>query len=116
MQYTEQELKFLENFDMFRIPWHANNYKVFDKYGLTITSDVKYSQTPQFVSKSPDMFLALFKSYYHLGAWLSAALGDDKVCTDMKTDINIFFCGLKVIEDVTGKTFDQLCELWEKCE
>lgn len=60
------------------------------------------------IAAAPDMLEQHISNLQNIGKWLSAALGDDTVCKEMKDDINLFFKSFSVIEKATGLSSDEV--------
>ena len=62
-----------------------------------------------------DLLMAHIDNFNHIGKWLSAALDDPMVCSEMKEDIQRFFDETAdAVESATGKNFHDIINMMEK--
>ena len=60
------------------------------------------------IACAPDFIEDKIKDYKEIGRWLSAALSDPNVCTEMKSDIEKWFNRFKTLTDATGIKLEDL--------
>ena len=106
-EQTKREQLFLERLGITPGPWEL----YIDKLSIVVMDEKRIDQfiatipkktNAKLIAHSPDMFLSLFGVMYRSEKDYGLLAINSPSC--------------KIIESATGKTFQQLCKLWEDCE
>lgn len=113
-EYTKQERMFLEKLGIIKVPWLSGKsgnpffeYAVISSDGGSVCHITQWSNDKKvrdFISKTPDIFLSLWE--FVLMIYQQFVSHKPK---SLLKHINR-------IQNLTGKTFDQVLEIWESCK
>lgn len=111
---TEQEKRFLEKLGIAPAPWYDNSREVVDANNRIVC--IPYNmQVCDFICHLPEMFLSLWNNIFFISKL------DELFYNKLKSKLwnesfKLLSENIKIIESTTGKTFEQLLEIWEACK